>query len=325
MNFRPSVSMASMAAVSLVCVALSASNDAHAVAQIGGSIGLTIGPGLGACNASAQVPTTTRQDSFRLSAATPLSPVCGGQSASGSMHAEAATRSLGMQLTASGPLTTAAGQVALADTWFITPPPGTPTGLITMPVSFSLDGSVAPGSIFRYGRFLDYVFIMADPNSGAGSPLQRFNASGQISATGNVTFVFNGLMNIRNMNQSSFPMSASILMQLFVPQLDSGSIDFYNTAVASIVLPPGFTATTSSGMPLVFAPVPEPATFVLWALGLAAVGVAAGRRLAPSTQQPDGPIDASQLAFTSQPGMGCCPASWRSPTRSISTAAKPAA
>jgi len=280
MNFRPSISMTSTAAFLLACAALSASNDAHAVAQIGGSIGLTVSPGLGACNASAQVPTTTLQDSFMLAVATPLSPICGGQAASGSMYAQAATRSLGMQLAASGPLTTAAGQVSFADTWIITPPPGTPSGLITMPVSFSLDGSVAPGSIFRYGRFLDYVFIMADPNSGPGGPLQRFDASGQITATGNVTLVFNGLMNIRNTNQSSFPMSASVLMQLFVPQLDSGSIDFYNTAVASIELPPGFTATTSSGIPLVFAPVPEPATSALWSLGLAAVGLAARRRVA---------------------------------------------
>ena len=278
MTLRRPLSMASLATFALAGAALCASQDASAVALIGGTISLSMVPGLGSCNASAQVLGTTPQDTFMLAVATPSSANCEGQSAAGSMHAEAATRSIGMQLTASGPQTTAAGQVSFIDTWIITPPPGTPTGLITLPVSFALDGTVAPGSTFSFGRFLSYVFTIADLNSGGGNPLQNFQVTGEITTTGPVSLSFNGNVSFLNLNQASFPMRAQIDMMLFAPQLNVGSINFYNTAVASIDLPPGFTATTSSGIPLVFAPVPEPATSALWTLGLALVGLAARRR-----------------------------------------------
>jgi hypothetical protein len=268
--------------LTLALAAASLSTNASAVALLGGTIGLSMVPGLGACNASAQVSTSTPQDVFALAVATPSSPTCAGQSASGSMHAEAATRSIGMRLAASGPQTTAAAQVSFIDSWIITPPPGTPAGFITMPVSFSLEGLVAPGSTFSFGRFLDYVFTISDPNSGGGNPLQNFQVTGQITTTGVSALTFNGNVSFRNFNQASLPMTAMVEMTLFAPQLNAGSIDFYNTAVASIALPPGYTATTSSGIPLVFAPVPEPGVVALWALGLAAVGFASRhQRVAP--------------------------------------------
>lgn len=264
------------AAAVLACAALTLSSAAHAVALLGGSISLSMVPGLGACNAGAGVSTSTPQDVFALAIATPSGGPC-TQSASGSMHAEAATRSIGMQLTASGPQTVAAGQVSFIDTWIITPPPGTPVGFVTMPVSFRLDGSVAAGSNFSFGRFLDYVFTISDPNSGGGNPLQNFQVTGQVSATGTTALVFNGNVSFRNLNQATMPMTALVEMTLLVPQLNAGSVDFYNTAQASVALPPGFTATTSSGLPLVFAPVPEPAALALWMMGAAVVAWAARR------------------------------------------------
>ena len=50
-----------------------------------------------------------------------------------------------------------------------------------------------------------------------------------------------------------------------------GVLDFYNSAAASIQLPAGYSATTSSGLPLVFAPVPEPSLTALLAAGLVLV------------------------------------------------------
>lgn len=194
------------------------------------------------------------------------------------MHAEAAARSIGLKLTASGLQTTAAAQVSFVDSWIITPPAGTPAGFITMPVSFALEGLVAPGSTLSFGRFLDHVFTISDPNGGAGNPLQNFQVIGQITTTGVSILNFNGNVSFRNFNQVSLPMTAMVDMTLFAPQLNAGSIDLYNTAVASIALPPGFTAMSSSGIPLVFAPVPEPSAVVLWALGLAEVGFVSRRR-----------------------------------------------
>ena len=274
-RFPVAAALAVALAVGLPCT------DANAIAQIGGSLSLTMVPGLGACNVTRQVLGSTMQDTFALSGATPLIALCAGQSATADLRADAPTRSIGMRLVASGPQTTAAAQVSFNDRWFLTPPPGTPAGFITMPVSFTFEGSVAPGSQFQpgFGRFLDYNFAISDPNSGVGSPLQLFQSIGQITAAGNYALTFSGNVSFRNFNSAQVPMTALVDMILFAPQLNVGVIDFYNTAVASMTLPPGFTATTSSGVPLMFA-VPEPATVALWALGVAIVGVASRRRAA---------------------------------------------
>lgn len=268
----PSRPFVESTAFAIACVGLVlAATDAGAVALMGGTLSLTMVPGLGSCNVSRQVPLTTPQDNFTLSAAT---PICSGQSAAGGLRADASTGALGLRLTASGPQTTASAQVGFVDRWLLTPPPGTPAGFITLPVSFRLDGSVAPGSQFStpFGRFLDYNLTISDPNSGVGNPLQSFQALGSISATGSYNLTFNGSLNIRNFNQTLMPMTALVEMMLLVPQLNVGAIDFYNTALTSMTLPAGYTATNSSGVALPFStPVPEPATAALWLAGLVLV------------------------------------------------------
>ena len=68
---------------------------------------------------------------------------------------------------------------------------------------------------------------------------------------------FSGVVSFRNDNQPLFPMVALVEMTMISSNLLSGSsIHFFNTGLVSITLPPGFTATTSSGLPVVFAPVP---------------------------------------------------------------------
>jgi hypothetical protein len=68
-------------------------------------------------------------------------------------------------------------------------------------------------------------------------------------------------------------------MQLSVFDLTQGDIDFFHTLSASLALPSGFTATSSSGTPLfVSSPVPEPETLSLMVLGLIAIATMRVRR-----------------------------------------------
>jgi hypothetical protein len=77
---------------------------------------------------------------------------------------------------------------------------------------------------------------------------------------------FNGVVAFSYTGQ---PLPVAVSMSLSVPGLFNGSVDFYNTAWIAMSLPAGFSATTSSGLPLVFAPVPEPSSGVLFGAGLA--------------------------------------------------------
>ena len=67
------------------------------------------------------------------------------------------------------------------------------------------------------------------------------------------------------------PLRAAIELSLLMPVLNEGVLDFYNSAAASIQLPAGYSATTSSGLPLVSAPLPEPSPTALLAAGLVLV------------------------------------------------------
>ena len=136
-----------------------------------------------------------------------------------------------------------------------------------LPVSLHLEGSISPAAVVNFpffGRFLDY-FINIGGYLGAAGVLQ---ANGSIVTTGAFAQTFDANLTWQYSGQ---PLRAAIEMSLFMPGLNEGVLDFYNSAAASILLPPGYSATASSGLPLVFAPVPEASPAALLLAGLARV------------------------------------------------------
>ena len=243
----------------LVGSAIGVAGPAAATASIGGVVSLVGGSGL--CNVSALVPLDTLQDSFLLSRATG----CAGTLSDAQLRSSAATASVGMRAASSGNglgSSQVAAQVRLGDQWQIAVPAGTPLGPITLPVSLHLEGSVSPGAVygFQFGRFLDYTMNIGLPFS-----FNAFQANGSIATTGAFAQTFSGNVTWQYTGQ---PLQAAIELSLSLFGLNEGVLDFYNSAAASIQLPAGYSATTSSGLPLVFAPVPEPSPTALLAAGL---------------------------------------------------------
>lgn len=259
----------------LAATALLTGSLAQATALLGGTISLNMA-GSGTCAFNASVPTTTPQDTFALSGATPALPICGGRTMSAAMQGDAATPSVGLKLSASGPLTTGSALVKFIDEWTFTVPAGTPTGLVMFPVTFSLDGVVSPGATYAPAvrRFLDYTFALTD-KSGFADPLQTFRVDGQVTSTGTLVQSWNGTIAIYNYNSPALPMTAVMELDLSIPNLLEGTVDFFNTASVRMSLPAGFTAHSSSGLPLFEPPaaVAAPATGGLLVLALCLVGV----------------------------------------------------
>ena len=242
----------------LVCSALTLAGPAAATATIGGVISLIGGSGI--CNVGALVPLDTAQDNFLLSRATG----CVGTSSDAQLRGSAATASVGMRAASSGSFlgsSQVAAQVSLADQWQISVPVATPLGPLTLPVSLHLEGSISPGALDAgFGRFLGYSM-----NIGVLFSVSALAANGFISTAGAFAQTFNGTVTWQYDGQ---PLRAAIDLSLSTPGLFEGVLDFYNSAAASIQLPAGYSATTSSGLPLVFAPVPEPSPTALLAAGL---------------------------------------------------------
>ena len=245
----------------LVCSALTLAGPAAATATIGGVISLIGGSGI--CNVGALVPLDTAQDNFLLSRATG----CVGTSSDAQLRGSAATASVGMRAASSGSFlgsSQVAAQVSLADQWQISVPVATPLGPLTLPVSLHLEGSISPGALDAgFGRFLGYSM-----NIGVLFSVSALAANGFISTAGAFAQTFNGTVTWQYDGQ---PLRAAIDLSLSTPGLFEGVLDFYNSAAASIQLPAGYSATTSSGLPLVFAPVPEPSPTALLAAGLVLV------------------------------------------------------
>ena len=268
-----------LSVLAIACLAIPFGHQAGATAMIGAVIGASAGTGT--CRDIKSVPGDTLQDSLALHVAAS----CSGGSASLDMHADAATPSIGLRATSSGNgigSSLAGGQVLFSDQWVLTPPTGTAANTnINIPVSLKLEGSVSPGAVFdsAYGRFLDYRLSVNDKYDPL---LHQFLAFGKITATGAFSQVFNGSVDFYNYGTSAFPMTAVVEMELFLPALYEGTVDFFNTASITMDLPPGFSATTSSGLLLDFtqasAPVPEPETGMSMLVGLGLAGFLARRR-----------------------------------------------
>jgi len=262
-----------LVALSLGCAALGASGGAKASANLGGVVSVLAGNGV--CNASALVPGNTLQDSFQLDRST----ACAGGSASAEVRGSAATGSVGLRAASSGNglgSSSAAAQVQFSDQWTIAVPAGTPWGTINLPVALHLDGTVSPGAMVdpgNGGQFLQYALSIGEPYS-----FNVLSANGQVSTVGAFSQTFDGVVGF---SYSGQPLKVAVAMNLIVSGLFEGTVDFYNTAAASITLPAGYSASTSSGLPLIFAPVPEPSSGILIAGGLltlALVRRAASRR-----------------------------------------------
>jgi hypothetical protein len=267
MNIRRLPSRFALACFGLLLVA-----DAHAVAGMGGVVAISMVPGSGSCNVSKLVPLDTPQDRFALGGTS----TCDGQSGSADLYGDAANTSVGLRASASGGQSSVAAQVYSFDRWLLTPPPGTPAGLITIPVTLRLDGTVSGGADPGFfNRFLDYNLSINDAYT-----FGIFSANGSIATSGSYSLTFSGSVDFRNFNQASLPMTAEAILSLSLPGLAGGVVDFYNTSSASMALPTGFTATTSSGVALPFSsPVPESGPATLLLLGLAVIGTIARRRM----------------------------------------------
>ena len=249
--------------------------ESSATANLGGALYLVGGAGL--CNQGKLVALDTLQDTFLLNGATG----CNGTSASVDMHGEAATAQVGLRASSSGDgfgSSQAAAQVYFSDHWLLTLPAGSAVGTYTIPVSLTLEGSISPGSLTAFNRFMDYSMSIRDLYSGL-SPSTLFTAYGSFAATGTFSQTFGGSVDFRYFGPgSALPTTAEVIISLSLPGLNEGVVDFYNTASISMQLPAGFSATTSSGVPLVFAPVPEPATYALMLAGLGFLAWEARRR-----------------------------------------------
>ncbi len=263
----------------LATIATFVGNQANATATLGGVVSLV--GGSGTCNYSQLVPLNTQQDTFVLSGANG----CLGGMASVDLHGEAATGKVGLRAASSGNglgSFQAAAQVYYSDHWLITPPAGLANGTYSIPVSLTLEGNISPGALngFQFNRFLDYGMSVRDLYGGLAAP-SLFSTYGSIATTGAFSQTFNGNVSFNYYGPGSgLPMTAEVVANLSLPGLNEGVVDFYNTASISMQLPSGFTAKTSSGLALVFPPVPEPRTNAMMIAGLGLVAWRARRQRA---------------------------------------------
>lgn len=235
----------------------------------------------GACNYSFITPLNTVQDTYTQNGGT----ACGGETSSVALSGDASTATISNAANSSGNKTTgsssAFGTVQLTDTWLVSAPSGTPAlSYINIPVEISIEGSVSPGSqaYFESG-FLSYNLKISDKYDPL-LPGNNFTIFGNITTTGIFSETFFGNINLYNYGSDLMPIAALVEM-LLDSAIYEGAVSI--TSSMKLILPDGFTAKTSSGIPLEFgtsgpSPVPLPAALPLFAAGLSAMGFMGWRK-----------------------------------------------
>jgi hypothetical protein len=150
-------------------------------------------------------------------------------------------------------------------------------------VVLTLEGSVSGGALSGFNRYLDYSLNIRDLYS-APIPDPPFSAIvssfGSVTGTGLFSRVVTGNVNFQYYGAgSALPTTAEVSITLGYPGLNEGLLDFNNTASIALILPPGYSASTSSGLALNFAAaVPEPDNVVMLLAGLAVLAATAQHR-----------------------------------------------
>ncbi len=238
--------------------------------SVGGTV--SVFAGVPNCLDTDQVPFSQLPSATTAAACT----AANGASASGATNADLATGSVGIELFTSpvaGGYAGAAGQSALSDTLYFAVAGGIAQDEdLLVRVTFTLDGTLSPDALFDsiYGRYFDYNFNFSDTAS--------FAADHALAALGKVTttpfvgpLIFSKVVKIRG----AF-LTAHVSLDLFVPGIYQGSLDFGNTAKIALQLPPGVTFTSESG---VFLSAPEPAGTALGVTSLLTLVALRQRRL----------------------------------------------
>jgi hypothetical protein len=237
--------------------------------SVGGTV--SIFAGVPNCNDSDQVVNAQLPSATTAAGCTATN----GASASGSSLADLTTGSVGLEFLAipvAGGYAGGAGQSSLTDQLHFSVAGGIGQDEdLLVDVTFTLDGALSPDALFdpSYGRYLDYSLHFYD--------FASFDPDHALTALGTVTttpflgpLTFSKVVKIRG----AF-LTANVSLDLFVPGIIQGSVDFLNGATIALDLPPGVTFTSQSGA---FLTAPEPGATSLAAATLATFAALARRR-----------------------------------------------
>ena len=192
---------ASTPLVALASIATAWASDASATAYTGGAVSMVVGAHYNTtevpCYFNQSIDLNTRQDSVAVSGAT----ACNGDSGSASLYSNAATAKVGVYGAALGDAlgsTQVNAEVSMIDFWTINAPTSTAlNSIVSIPVTFKLDGRVSPGATFSgvSTSFVGYTFVFGPAFGGPYFSEQGFvTAPGVYAQTfsANVNFTYTG-------------------------------------------------------------------------------------------------------------------------------------